>query len=110
MNASIPTLVVGAFLKAEGFDRAYPLQGAKSYCGEAVFDRAVANGQETAWCVNPGYSIVSHDNSKELAAERAAFANATTVKTGDVFIIEGVPQRCKVNGPKFSDPIVFLPI
>lgn len=112
-------LTAGTFLKGEGFDRAFPLNTVQAYAAEyredpqAAFDRAVGHGHETAWCVNGGTSITNQPMAIKLAKqakEDADFAAAITVKTGEVYLIEGVPQVCKVNGDRFSDAIVFRPL
>ena len=115
---AVTVLAIGTFIKAVGFDRAFPLDGVRTYCadndnGDAAWARAIANGHDTAWAINPGSSITdasAEHKRAELTRERAEFDGATLVKTGDLFIIEGVVQVCRVNGARFSDAIVFRPV
>lgn len=115
-----PTLTAGVFLKGEGFDRAFALNTVQAYIGEgdaergaAAYERAVERGHETAWAVNPGSSITDMPIAIKRVLqtiERRDFAAATIVRTGEVYLIEGFPQVCKVNGQRFSDAITFRPL
>jgi hypothetical protein len=113
------TLEAGTFLKAAGFSRAFPLDSVQSCAREygedevKAWDRAVANRHETAYAINIGTALTDEPMAvKDAKRAKAAsdFANATVVATGDVFLIEGVEQVCRVNGEKFSDAIVFRPL
>ena len=115
---AVTTLAIGTFIKAAGFDRAFPLDGVRTYCagndnGDAAWARALANGHDTAWAINPGSCIHDGPMAQKIEAAklaRAQFDGATLVKTGDRFVIEGVVQVCRVNGARFSDAIVFRPV
>ena len=112
-------LKAGTMIRGESFDRAFPLETVQSYAGrysedqQAAFDRAVAKGHETAWVCNGGTSITNEPWLVKLAKqnkENADWAAAIIVRTGDVCMVEGIPQVCRVNGQRFSDAIVFRPL
>lgn len=68
---------------------------------------SLARGYSVAWTTNPGFTIVSHDNSKELEREKRCKEKAIVLKTGDKVTIEGVEYTVKINGERYSDPIAF---
>lgn len=72
--------------------------------------KALDRGHTVAWTSNPGFSIVSHDNSKELELERMALTFATILETGQHVKIEGQAYIVTLYGETFSDPISFTKI
>lgn len=103
------TLTVGSFIKARGFSDAFPLCSAMEY-GQDIFNRCIAEKSPSAYAVNAGCSIISDAAwaADILKKERENFSTATVVEDGVVYLIEGLAHKCKVHGPRFSDPIVFV--
>lgn len=78
-------------VKAAGFSRAFPLTTVRSRYGQEEHDRAVANGHETAFCINPGSTLLGdREESKRRNAKAAAdFAAAVTVEHGELVFDRG---------------------
>ena len=103
------TLTVGSFIKACGFSDAFPLCSAMEY-GQEIFNRCVAEKSPSAYAINSGCSIISDTATAAaiLEQERQNFLAATVVEDGALYLIDGLAHKCKVHGPRFSDPIVFV--
>jgi len=104
----IPVLEIGTWIKADGFSRAYQLNGVRAFMKEGVrvWARQVRDDEIAAWAVNHGAPI----SEKAAATERAFFERATMVKDGGAYVIEGALQRCKVHGEGRGVCISFTPI
>ena len=103
------TLNAGQFVTAPGFRKAYAFNTARSYAGEASHARAIANGHDTAWTVNPGSALLGDREAAKrmLAKEAEQLAGAVMIENGQVVEIEGERFKVKINGERYSDPIAF---
>lgn len=111
------TLTHDQFVTAAGWNRAYALGTIAGYYNETGRDaaaaeariRALKNGHNIAWTVNPGTVIVGDRalGKALLARDAAELAAATIVANGEIVEIEGERFAVRIMGQRYADPIHF---